>query len=207
MTAPSSPRPEHPGTRERHTVDTINSDQLDELYDRLAEAQQHTAAIAAQRDRLRQRMNNLADRWDHALAPDKAYARTLRDEISVAPFDPDGAMAVREYTERGRHLWAFRCWGTETCDGWLGLGHHTQTSALVERERHAAEAHSTEEPATDPELRRQLDAAIAALGKSEAAIARVRHITDLIAAGDPRTRNHRDLADWIRGALTDEEQP
>lgn len=104
-------------------------------------ARQHAAAIAAQRDRLRQRMNTLADRWDHALAPDKPYARTLRNEISCAPFDPEGAMTVREYTERGRRLWAFRCWGTDTCDGWLGLGHHTQTSALAERERHVIEAH------------------------------------------------------------------
>lgn len=106
-------------------------------------ARQHAAAIAAQRDRLRQRMNTLADRWDNALAPDKPYARTLRNEISVAPFDPEGAMTVREYTERGRRLWAFRCWGTDTCDGWLGLGHHTQSSALIERERHVAEEHAT----------------------------------------------------------------
>jgi hypothetical protein len=103
---------------------------------------QHAAAIAAQRDRLRQRMNALADRWDNALAVDKPYARTLRNEITCAPFDPDGAMTVQEYTERGRRLWAFRCWGTDTCDGWLGLGHHTQTSALAERERHVAEAHN-----------------------------------------------------------------
>jgi hypothetical protein len=58
-------------------------------------------------------------------------------------------MAVREYAERGRRLWAFRCWGTETCDGWLGLGHHTQTAALAERERHVAEAHG-EPAATAP---------------------------------------------------------
>lgn len=111
------------------------------------EARQHAAAIAAQRDRLRQRMHALADRWDTALAVDKPYARTLRNEISVAPFDPEGAMTVREYTERGRRLWAFRCWGTDTCEGWLGLGHHTQSSALIERERHVAEAHAAPAPA------------------------------------------------------------
>lgn len=132
---------------DRLTASTINDAQLDQLYRERDEARQHAAAIAAQRDRLRQRMNNLADRWDNALAPDKPYARTLRAEISVAPFDPDGAMTVQEYTERGQHLWAFRCWGTETCDGWLGLGHHTQTSALLERERHVAEAHGESGPA------------------------------------------------------------
>jgi hypothetical protein len=127
---------------DRIRLDDLTSDQLDGLYRERDEARQHAAAIASQRDRLRQRMNNLADRWDNALAPDKAYARTLRAEISVAPFDPEGAMTVQEYTERGRRLWAFRCWGTETCDGWLGLGHHTQTSALLERERHVAEEHA-----------------------------------------------------------------
>lgn len=110
-------------------------------------ARQHAAAIAAQRDRLRQRMNTLADRWDAALAPDKPYARTLREEINCAPFDPEGAMTVQEYTERGHRLWAFRCWGTDTCDGWLGLQHDTQTSALAERERHVAEAHTALAPA------------------------------------------------------------
>ncbi len=132
---------------DRKTLDQMTSDDLDQLYDERDEARQHAAAIAAQRDRLRQRMNTLADRWDNALAPDHAYARTLRAEINVAPFDPTGAMAVQEYTERGRRLWAFRCWGTEGCDGWLGLGHHTQTSALSERERHVAEAHAAPEPA------------------------------------------------------------
>jgi hypothetical protein len=111
-------------------------------------ARQSAAAIAAQRDRLRQRMNTLADRWDlEGPPPGNRPLTELRAEISVAPFDPDGAMTVQEYTERGRHLWAFRCWGTDTCDGWLGLGHHTQTSALTERERHVAEEHTAPAPA------------------------------------------------------------
>jgi hypothetical protein len=114
----------------------------------LAEARQHLAAAYAQRDRLRQRMNTLADRWDlEGPPPGNQPLTELRNEISVAPFDPEGAMTVREYTERGRTLWAFRCWGTDTCDGWLGLGHHTQSSALAERERHVAEAHAGTSPA------------------------------------------------------------
>jgi hypothetical protein len=146
---------------DRRTVDTITSDELDALYAERDEARQSAAAIAAQRDRLRQRMNTLADRWDNALAPDKAYARTLRAEITCDPFDPEGAMTVQEYTERGRHLWAFRCWGTDTCDGWLGLGHHTQTSALLERERHVAEMHAAPDPAaTERETTTRLFAAL-----------------------------------------------
>jgi hypothetical protein len=146
----------------RLKLDELTSDDLDRLYRERDQARQHAAAIAAQRDRLRTRMNTLADRWDHALPVDKPYAQTLRAEISVAPFDPDGAMAVREYTERGRRLWVFRCWGTEACDGWLGLGHHTQTSALLERERHVAEEHA--EPTAEGRLS-HLQATSAAAGR------------------------------------------
>lgn len=110
-------------------------------------ARQHAAAIAAQRDRLRQRMNNLADRWDHALAPDKPYARTLRAEISVAPFEPEAALAVREYqAEDGSQKWAARCWGTETCDGWLSLDHDTEQWAETARDRHITEQHTEPTP-------------------------------------------------------------
>ena len=132
---------------DRHTVDTITSDDLDQLYADVAQARQSAAAIAAQRDRLRQRMNALADRWQlpgHISMPDACAE--LRNEISCAPFDPDGAMTVQPYRdERNRPRWAFRCWGTDTCDGWLGLGHHTETSAQAERERHVAEAHTDTE--------------------------------------------------------------
>ncbi len=156
---------------DRKSLDDMTSNDLDTLYRERDEARQSAAATAAQRDRLRQRMNNLADRWEHALAPDEPYARSLRAEISVAPFDPDGAMTVQEYTEHGRHLWAFRCWGAETCDGWLGLGHHTQTSALLERERHAVEEHG--EPVADGQ-------------RAEAANERVRALTARwIKAGPP----------------------
>jgi hypothetical protein len=111
------------------------------------EARQHAAAIAAQRDRLRQRMNNLADRWEQALTVDKPYARTLRAEISCDPFAPDASLTVQPYrADDGTQKWAFRCWGTDTCNGWLGLGHHTETSALRERDRHVADKHTQEPP-------------------------------------------------------------
>lgn len=107
------------------------------------EARQHAAAIAAQRDRLRQRMHTLADRWDTALAVDKPYARTLRTEISVAPFEPDAAMAVKPYrADDGSQKWVFRCWGTDTCDGYLSLDHDTERWAQIARDRHVTEAHT-----------------------------------------------------------------
>lgn len=112
------------------------------------EARQHTAAIAAQRDRLRMRMNTLADRWDNALAVDKPYAHTLRAEISVGPFEPDAAIAVKSYrADDGSQKWAARCWGTDTCDGWLSLDHDTQRWAEQARDRHVAEAHAAPAPA------------------------------------------------------------
>lgn len=67
-------------------------------------ARQHAAAIAAQRDRLRQRMHTLADRWDNALPVDKPYARTLRAEISVAPFHPEPA-AEDEAIDQTGHVY------------------------------------------------------------------------------------------------------
>ncbi|MEU0207383.1 hypothetical protein [Streptomyces canus] len=130
----------------RKTLDQLTSDELDQLYNQRDEARQSAAAIAAQRDRLRQRMNNLADRWESALAVDEPYARTLRGEISCAPFTPDGVLAVQPYRdERNRPRWAFRCWGTDVCNGWLGLGHHREATALIERDRHVAEAHDPKE--------------------------------------------------------------
>lgn len=110
-------------------------------------ARQHAAAIAAQRDRLRQRMNTLADRWDHALPIDKPYARTLRNEISVAPFHGTST-AVRSYrADDGSQKWAARCWGTDTCDGWLSLDHETERWAEIARDRHLAEDHLAPAPA------------------------------------------------------------
>lgn len=148
-------------------------------------ARQHAAAIAAQRDRLRQRMNNLADRWERdAPPPGNRPLTELREEISCDPFDPEGAMTVQEYTERGRRLWAFRCWGTDTCDGWLGLEHPTQTSALAERERHVAETHIETGP-------RDTGCQRARAERAEATVARVRaavHIAD-----------EQDVTDWQRG--------
>jgi hypothetical protein len=63
--------------------------ELDRVRAELATARAQMATVAAQRDRLRARMTNLADRWDHALGVDKSYARTLRAEISIEPFEMD----------------------------------------------------------------------------------------------------------------------
>jgi hypothetical protein len=72
-------------------------------------------------------------------------ADTAREALRQMSADPHGlqaGMIVKPYTERGEHKWVFRCWGTDTCDGWLSLDHTTKTSAESARDRHLAEAHT-----------------------------------------------------------------
>lgn len=76
-------------------------------------------------------------------------ADTAREALRQMNADPHGlqaGMIVKPYTERGQHKWVFRCWGTDTCDGWLSLDHGTQTSAESARDRHVAEAHPDPTP-------------------------------------------------------------
>lgn len=150
---------------DRKTASSITDAELEQLYDERDKGRQSAAAISAQRDRLRQRMNTLADRWNlEGPPPGNRPLTELRAEISCAPFDPDSCLAVQPYRdERNRQRWSFRCWGTDTCDGWLGLGHETETSAQAERERHIAAEHPAEHPATER-------------ARIEAAIVRVRHL-------------------------------
>lgn len=97
---------------------------IDALHAERADAWQKFATVAAQRDRLRIRMNALADQWEHALAPDKPYARTLRAEISIEPFSTDGA-AVPDGMDTAEHA---------------GL-RDLITAALYERERPPNDPH------------------------------------------------------------------
>lgn len=123
-----------------------DTEKITKLTAECDEARQHAAAIAGQRDRLRQRMNALADRWENALAVDKPYAYTLRSEISIAPFHGEHT-AVQQYrADDGGMKWAARCWGTETCDGWLSLDHDVKRWAEIARDRHVAEEHGGETP-------------------------------------------------------------
>jgi hypothetical protein len=62
--------------------------------------------------------------------------------------DPHTGLVVQPYrTDQGRPAWVFRCWGTDTCDGWLSLDHTSRQSAERARDRHAAEAHTPQPPA------------------------------------------------------------
>ena len=56
-------------------------------------------------------------------------------------------LVVQPYrTDRGESAWVFRCWGTDTCDGWLSLDHGSQQSAERARDRHVSEEHGQEKP-------------------------------------------------------------
>lgn len=56
-------------------------------------------------------------------------------------------LVVQPYrTDDGSPKWVFRCWGTDTCDGWLSLDHTNRQSAERARDRHIAEEHSKEQP-------------------------------------------------------------
>jgi len=58
--------------------------------------------------------------------------------------EPHTGLVVQPYrNDRGEHAWVFRCWGTDTCDGWLSLDHASEQSALRARDRHVAEEHTS----------------------------------------------------------------
>ncbi|HEY9410770.1 MAG TPA: hypothetical protein VIP77_14415 [Jiangellaceae bacterium] len=192
-----------PADNPRRTIDQIASDELDQLYERVARAEaerdtarQHAAAISAQRDRLRQRMNTLADRWDHALPVDKPYARTLRNEISVAPFHGEHT-AVQPYQADDRTTkWAARCWGTDTCDGWLSLDHDTQRWAEIALDRHVTEAHAAPMDPAEAALARYAPSPVSA---ERAAV--LREVADrLKQKADALTEDMHDLAMFVAKA-------
>lgn len=92
--------------------------------------------------------------WKHAAhagAPDGptlidgAPATDLAVEaVRQLDADPHEGLVVKPYTDHGRKLWVFRCWGTDTCDGWLSLDHHSEGSAISARDRHITDEHPGE---------------------------------------------------------------
>lgn len=67
----------------------------------------------------------------------RSWGKPSSDPLVVEPYRND----------RGESAWAFRCWGTATCDGWLSLDHYSQESAERARDRHVAEEHGAVAPA------------------------------------------------------------
>jgi hypothetical protein len=182
---------------------------IDALHAERADAWQKFATVAAQRDRLRIRMNALADRWEHALGVDKPYARALRAEISIELFGtddtPSPAPTTTPPTPAHTHIWDggnLPDWlqlddyhfdnnqlviytpdsPTRPQPGW-SLIRWTDNTITVASPTVAERVYGPDgiagrlaraQAATDGELRRQLDAAICALGRSETELARLR---------------------------------
>ncbi|MCU1614921.1 MAG: putative phage protein, partial [Frankiales bacterium] len=62
---------------------------------------------------------------EHAAPADRAQQR---GGVDAEP-EPHTGLVVKAYSDHGLQRWVFRCWGTDTCDGWLSLEHSTQSSA------------------------------------------------------------------------------
>lgn len=62
-------------------------------------------------------------------------------------------LVVQPYRDdHNRPRWVFRCWGTDTCDGWLSLDHASEQSAGRALVSHIAEFH-TAAKATEVKIR------------------------------------------------------
>ncbi|MER5875505.1 hypothetical protein ABT119_06190 [Streptomyces sp. NPDC001910] len=91
---------------------------------------------------------------------DQAEAALTRVRAALHIADDEGLVVDRYRTDRGGIAWCFRCWGTDTCDGWLSLDHFSQQSAERARDRHVAEAHPPT-PVACPACRRADQAGLA----------------------------------------------
>ena len=69
-------------------------------------------------------------------------AREALRQMDADPHGTHTGMVVHPYIERGVQKWVFRCWGTDTCDGFLSLDHTSQQWAEQAWDRHAAEEHA-----------------------------------------------------------------
>lgn len=79
-------------------------------------------------------------------APAAATQATDTPKEPRVPACTTGLVVQPYRNDRGDPAWVFRCWGTDTCDGWLSLDHATRQSAERARDRHIAEEHATEPP-------------------------------------------------------------
>jgi hypothetical protein len=62
-------------------------------------------------------------------------------------------LVVQPYrNDQGKSCWVFRCWGTDTCDGWLSLDHASEQSAVRALTRHFEEHHASA-PAPEVKIR------------------------------------------------------
>lgn len=76
---------------------------------------------------------------------DPATAHEAIRQMDTDTTNPHTGLVVQPYRDHGEQKWVFRCWGTDTCDGWLSLDHHSEQSAQRARDRHVTEEHGAPE--------------------------------------------------------------
>ncbi|MBT2508841.1 hypothetical protein J7I98_23725 [Streptomyces sp. ISL-98] len=82
-----------------------------------------------------------------------AMAARLKDaKAAVVERQPTAPLpefiAINQYRhDHGHQAWAWRCWGDDSCFGWVGLDHRSEDAARREAARHLAEDHP---PAVEP---------------------------------------------------------
>lgn len=91
--------------------------------------------------------------WIHAEFPGLQVTTDAREWTATAATEatePHTGLVIQPYrNDRGEHVWVFRCWGSDSCDGWLSLDHTSQQSAERARDRHVAEEHAEAQPEPD----------------------------------------------------------
>jgi hypothetical protein len=82
-----------------------------------------------------------------ACPPDCAEQHTYENGCLLDPAQfPDDTGAISQGSGPSRDSWAWRCWGTDTCDGWLSLDHGSAAAARRAYDRHVRHKHGKPVP-------------------------------------------------------------
>lgn len=72
----------------------------------------------------------------------------------VANLAAHSGLVVQPYrNDQGQARWVFRCWGTDSCDGWLSLDHHSEQTAARALASHVEEFHQVGNSAAEVKIR------------------------------------------------------
>ncbi len=173
----------------RRSINAINSDQLDQLYDERDQARQRAADAYGQRDRLRLRVAALAERWQlpgHISMPDAAaeIAEAL-DREQWAPC-PDPLVRVRRLADRWENALAV--------DKPYARALHAALDGPGPEETDATPAELTAD-----EARNLVDELGLDLYRAQDALAFVGECCD-IAEREQRPITAGDVREWLKGA-------
>jgi hypothetical protein len=138
---------------ERHTADTITDDDLDQLYATLDRVR---AALASFDGRgviaighvnldvptAGEVLDAVRAALDAPASSEIGFVPATSQHFADMPRSDADPLVIEPYrNDCNQPRWAFRCWGTDTCDGWLSLELTSERWAEVVRERHISEAH------------------------------------------------------------------